>query len=268
MLSLTEPDTYRSIATDWCNPVVIPHNHQGPKGWLVKKRPKVSLFGMVDISATTSLHLIHHMEWWKHTANLHISILYDHLRKLRSKGKLPPHLLLQFDNCAKDNKNRWLLAFLAHILHKKWCKTITIFYLMPGHSHDMVDSECFAPVGRKYRRIYDVWTYSQFPAWLSRAWKKRKVQPTISDSVVVYDWKRFLTPHLRAFSQHSFPRAFLLKEGVDNEGNSQIVLFYKKSVLSQVWLGYCSKYFFIPLLNLRISLTRNLHFNLPSYWIS
>ena len=240
MCSITEPDSHLSITTDWCNPVKVPHNHQGPKGWLVKNRPKVCLFGMLNISDTTSIHLIHHMEFWKHTANLHISILFAHLRTLRSQGKLPPHLILQFDNCAKDNKNRWLLCFFAHLLHKKWCKTITIFYLMPGHSHDMVDSECFSPIGRKYRRFYDCWTPSNFPSWLKRAWKRRKVQPNISDVIVVYDWKSFFNPEMRTFSQHLFPRAFLLKSGVTATGETEIVLFYKKSVLSPTWRGYQS----------------------------
>lgn len=232
---------YLSIATDWCNPFLIPHNHEGPKGWLAKRRPKVNLFGLVSMSHTTTHHLIYHMEFWKHSANLHISILYNHLRQLRKDGVLPPHLILQFDNCAKDNKNRWLFAFLAHLIHKGWCTSITIYYLMPGHSHDIVDSECFSPVGKKYRREHSVWTFTEFPGFLARAWRRRAHNPIISGDIVVYDWKGFFNSELRTIKHHSFPRAFLLKVALDADGDRKVGFFYKKSVLSPNWLGHKSK---------------------------
>ena len=236
------PESHISIATDWCNPFFLPHNHEGPKGWLRAQRPKASLFGLMQRSDSTTTHLKYHMEFWCHNANLHISILYAHLRSLREKGKLPSHLILQFDNCAKDNKNRWLYAFLAHLIHKKWCLTITLYFLMPGHSHDMVDHECFAPLGKKnFRYLHSCWTFDEFPSFLKGGFRRRTIKPIISGDIVVYDWKTFFKHSLKNFSKHSFPRAFLFRAVPDDEERDQVVLFYKKSVLTPKWRGFQSK---------------------------
>ncbi|MGZ4850135.1 MAG: hypothetical protein ACXV2C_02000 [Candidatus Bathyarchaeia archaeon] len=46
-------------------------------------------------------------DFWKHDANLHISLLYQKIRSELQIGNRPLTLYLQVDNCAKDNKNRY-----------------------------------------------------------------------------------------------------------------------------------------------------------------
>lgn len=148
--SQDNPERFTSILTDWCNPFRVPHCCTYPKGWLNTHRPKQHLFGLVNYGEGSKL-FIPHLEFWDHSANLHLSFLFLYLRKLRFEDKLAPNLILQTDNCSRDNKNRWFLAFFAYLVKLGWFQTVEIHYLQPGHSHDMVDRECFGPLGQKFR---------------------------------------------------------------------------------------------------------------------
>jgi hypothetical protein len=79
---------------------------------------------------------------------LHISFLFYYLRQLHKAGKLGKNLMLQMDNCWRDNKNKWFFGFLAHLAAFGWFDSVEIYYLHPGHSHGIVDSMSFAPLGR------------------------------------------------------------------------------------------------------------------------
>ena len=51
----------------------------------------------------------------------------------------PKVLYLQLDNCAKDNKNKNLFAFLAHLVLRGVFKKIKVGFEIVGHTHDKVD---------------------------------------------------------------------------------------------------------------------------------
>jgi hypothetical protein len=84
------------------------------------------------------------------------------LRQLREADKLGKNLMLQMDNCWCDNKNKWFLGFLSHLVAFGWFDSVEIFYLRPGHSHGIVDSMCFAPLGRDTCARFIYWTPDQF----------------------------------------------------------------------------------------------------------
>ena len=49
-------------------------------------------------------------------------------------------LYLQGDNCAGENKNKWLFGILAYLVHLGWFVEIHYYYLMVGHTHtEMLD---------------------------------------------------------------------------------------------------------------------------------
>ncbi|KAL3675577.1 hypothetical protein R1sor_025525 [Riccia sorocarpa] len=57
-----------------------------------------------------------------------------------STRKLPPHLYIQLDNSAKDNKNWAMMAFCNELIARGCCKTITMSFLLVGHTHEDVDA--------------------------------------------------------------------------------------------------------------------------------
>ncbi len=52
---------------------------------------------------------------------------------------LPRKLLLQMDNCVKDNNNRHLLAFLSLLTTCEVFKEVQLGFLVVGHTHEDID---------------------------------------------------------------------------------------------------------------------------------
>lgn len=62
---------------------------------------------------------------WPHDSNLTIAVLLNVLLQLRSKFQsLPETLYLQLDNTSRENKNKYVLAFLALLLQLKIFKKV------------------------------------------------------------------------------------------------------------------------------------------------
>jgi len=124
-------------------------------------RLKYHVFGIANTN-TKEVILYPHFEFWPHDANMHLSFLFCYLKSLKEEGKLGRNLMLQMDNCWKDNKNQWFISFLSVLVAKKWFKKIEVYYLRPGHSHDSVDRRCFKPLGTRARELYSYWTPDEF----------------------------------------------------------------------------------------------------------
>ncbi|XP_062581892.1 uncharacterized protein LOC134243670 [Saccostrea cucullata] len=67
------------------------------------------------------------------------------------KDSLPDVLYLQMDNCARENKNRYLLAFMCYLVECGIFRKVKISFLMVGHTHEDVDQ-----------------VFSRFSHWLSK----------------------------------------------------------------------------------------------------
>lgn len=209
----------------------MPHHSRQPKGWMSKKRLKYHVFGLYN-HGENQVTLFPHFEHWPHTANLNISFLFCYLRQLKEQGKLGKNLMLQFDNCWRDNKNRWLFGFVSHLIELDWFERVEIYFLKPGHSHDMVDALCFSPLGKTARELYTYWTPDGFFNFIDSAFSHRK-KPQILNPAVVWDWHEWMTPSLLNLGQHSFQRAFLFTSQ-DQVGS---VMFTKKHLLKTNWKG-------------------------------
>ncbi len=59
---------------------------------------------------------------------------------------LPRHLHLQLDNSWKDNKNQTVIALCSQLVGRGVFQTITLSFLMVGHTHEDVDA-LFSRVG-------------------------------------------------------------------------------------------------------------------------
>ena len=53
---------------------------------------------------------------------------------------LPKKLFLQLDNSAKDNKNRYVMAFYPLLTAKRLFKEVTVGFLIVGHTHEDIDA--------------------------------------------------------------------------------------------------------------------------------
>lgn len=53
---------------------------------------------------------------------------------------LPKKLFLQLDNSAKDNKNRYVMAFCSLLTARRIFKEVTVGFLIVGHTHEDIDA--------------------------------------------------------------------------------------------------------------------------------
>ena len=53
---------------------------------------------------------------------------------------LPKKLFLQFDNSAKDNKNRYVMAFCSLLTARRVFKEVTVGFLIVNHTHEDIDA--------------------------------------------------------------------------------------------------------------------------------
>jgi hypothetical protein len=51
---------------------------------------------------------------------------------VQSRGKLPPVLFLQFDNCWRENKNWVMFAFLSWLVEERVVRRINVGFLIVG----------------------------------------------------------------------------------------------------------------------------------------
>jgi len=86
------------------------------------------------------------------------TILHSVIKYVQSKNNyLPPVLLIQADNCARENKNRTFLAFCGYLVHAEVFVSVEVSFLLVGHTHSVIDQR-FSHIFRtvKSQNIYTV----------------------------------------------------------------------------------------------------------------
>jgi hypothetical protein len=70
-------------------------------------------------------------------ANLTIHVIQHVLNTW--EGPLPPILYLQLDNTARENKNKYVMAYLNMLVELGTFEKIKVGFLLVGHTHDQID---------------------------------------------------------------------------------------------------------------------------------
>jgi hypothetical protein len=184
------------------------------------------------------------LPYWKHDANTHISLLFQNIREEVKIHGRPKVLYLQFDNCCKDNKNkfvmleiflqfRYLFSFLSLLVKHQWFREIIIIYLPVGHTHEKVDRDLFATIGN-LKSLKDCQIPDQFPKFALKSFRKCPNKPQFRKDPTFWDWKEYLADNIRSIKNLSGFRAFLIK--LNNLDQPE--LFFQKSILDLTWLGF------------------------------
>lgn len=69
-----------------------------------------------------------------HDSNLTCNFLMQIILKL---DRIPKTFYLQLDNCWRENKNRFLFAFIGLMVEKMMFDQAYICFLMKGHTHEV-----------------------------------------------------------------------------------------------------------------------------------
>ena len=105
---------------------------------LQNDRKRLNVFAMTEEFATGADHIIE---------TLH-RILQGRKEEVR---KLPPIFFLQLDNCTRENKNRYLLAYCELLVAQGVFKVVYVSFLPVGHTHADID-QSFSSISGKLRR--------------------------------------------------------------------------------------------------------------------
>ena len=235
LMTKNYPSQIMSVTIDYRNPDKLPHQKKCLKSWINKRRPKLEAYGIINFGIDEWFYHVH-MPFYKHDANLSISILFHHLRDLRDNGRCPPILYINSDNCYKDNKNQYLFQFYAWLIYLGWFTEIHHYYLPRGHSHEKVDGLLFAPLGSA-RFKYNYSTPNEFvnhyiPSTFSN---NREHTPYVLDLPLIFDFKTYFEDFsISGLTHHSKYRAFKFSKDLNN---NTPVMWYKENALKMFWLG-------------------------------
>ncbi len=131
------PDKSKSIIIDSATGKNFPSKQILPKSiWPTKDLPQLSFTGILDHNAEL-LHLYYRLDGnFHYDPNYILTVMILYLQQLRVKGKLPNRLHKQEDNCGKDNKNKFQLAFDALLVLLGIFSEVMTSYLIVGHTHE------------------------------------------------------------------------------------------------------------------------------------
>jgi hypothetical protein len=87
----------------------------------------------------------------KHGTNVIIEALHHVLLHQKLFGELPRNLYVQLDNTSKQNKNKFLIGWLACLVQWGLFDSIFISFLPVGHTHEDID-QMFSCIARALRK--------------------------------------------------------------------------------------------------------------------
>ena len=134
------PDTYVSLIVDGADQSKhkVPHDPDACHLLEETVRQQLYAYGVLSHGRKGYTYLIPgHV---KQGHDISIEVLWRVINDIKeTEGKLPPILLLQLDNTSKQNKGKYLFAFLALLVHHGVFTKILVSLLPVGHTHEDID---------------------------------------------------------------------------------------------------------------------------------
>ena len=124
----------------------LPHFHRKSKSAAALSFLKTHITGSLihDYGGLGYIDLLQ----WPHDSNLMLTVLLDAIqRRLQQRSYFPSKLFIQLDNTCRENKNQFVLTFLAVVVQLGLFKEVQVGFLMVGHTHEDID-QLFSCVSR------------------------------------------------------------------------------------------------------------------------
>ena len=157
MNSKVEGSEILCLTFDFAENVYLPFQHRQPSQRFFLTGLKFDIFGIsIDTACAQVIYALTEGHWpCEKTANTVCSMLYHFLKtdafvRQLPHGRQPRILQLTSDNCAGQNKNRWIIWFLSFLTCIGMFDEIHLSFLVAGHTKNMCDAR-FALIKRKMR---------------------------------------------------------------------------------------------------------------------
>lgn len=144
----------------------------------------VHLIGLLRHAALNRLRLFTMTDEHASGANHIVESIHRLINEIEeAEERLPPHLFLQLDNCWRENKNRYLMAYLEYLFRLSVFQSIEVGFLPIGHTHSDID-QTFSCTSRRLR-TEDAITMEDMHGVLSKCYNKHT---TVSSLKQVANW--------------------------------------------------------------------------------
>jgi hypothetical protein len=177
--AVLEPDEHMAMAIDGADQGAfgLPYFAQQTKFSGTLEKMKQYVVGAVIHGNQHGSFLYHHIALFKRGANMTIEILHDIFTRVKRQrtamgfgtGLLQGTIHLQVDNCWRENKNKYVLAFFSDLVWKGVFNKVYINFLPVGHTHFDPDA-VFSRIAQRMKRG-DVFTVEKFLEELHLSWK-------------------------------------------------------------------------------------------------
>ena len=153
-------------------------------------------------------------------SNMIVTVIFKLIVMYKSDhGKLPRKLRVFADNCWRENKNRFVFAFLATLVKLQVFLEATLDFLIVGHTGNEVD-QLFSII-TQVLKTENVPTVEDLRSKILSSPIKPK--PIVETLLYTWDWKSFIENKLHPLKNHSLYNSFqFLKE------NDEVHLRYKQ----------------------------------------
>jgi hypothetical protein len=134
--------------SDHCLPHTCMRSHKSDQAWKLK----LHLMGVIAHGHGAYVYTCPHNFAQGHNVTIQ-AVLDTLIQLMKDNGwaKLPEVLYLQLDNTTKQNKGRFLLAFLALLVEAGSFRKIIVSFLPVGHTHEDID-QFFSRIAVALRR--------------------------------------------------------------------------------------------------------------------
>ncbi|XP_078670993.1 uncharacterized protein LOC144911079 isoform X1 [Branchiostoma floridae x Branchiostoma belcheri] len=151
---------------------------------------------------------------YSHDSNLTINLLLKMLYRLSKRGPLPP-IQSKADNCFRENKNRFMLAFLDLLVHRNIFVEVQLSFLYVGHTHEDID-QLFSQIADRLRH-----EEARTPKRLL------EILPDAAEMRGLYDVRGWLEPYIINIKGHSKVGMFRFRQSKTMK--DRVDMFYRRS---------------------------------------
>ena len=131
--------------------------------------------GIADNTYHDAHYFYHLGESFPHNHDVVCSCLHQHLTDRLEDPRnafRPSELVVLLDNTASQNKNDFILCYLASLVENGWFERVTVMYLLKGHTHGAVDQLFSSPTKRLAR--HNILSPHDVPNFFHMAWERRE----------------------------------------------------------------------------------------------
>ena len=150
------PSDFCSIIIDGANQEAfsLPHFAMKTKAEVTGYSMKMGLVGLAEHvpGHVRELHLFTLAEDMETGANHVVEVLHRWLQRKKAKGKLPSTLLIQLDNCSRENKNKIFFGYVEMLVSLGVFEEVQVSFLPKGHTHEDID-QIFSCTARALRPV-------------------------------------------------------------------------------------------------------------------